>query len=297
MDHLSAQLIASGLNTVFLGRNLLYLPETTSTHAEAKRLARKGAPEGLLVVADHQTAGRGRLDRRWEAPAGSSLLLSIVFRPALEPSQIQQVTMSCGLAVVDALAGQTGLDVGLKWPNDIILAGAKLGGILTEIEFTGHRIEHMVVGIGLNVNLDPAQLSSALLWPATSLSQALGRHVPRLPLLWALLEAVEARYTALQAGPSPRAEWAERLATLGQAVVVSGAGVMLEGVAEGVDEDGALLVRVAGGGLERILVGDVSLRNAVDWHRPETSAIIRPAAEGDTGSRENGGKGRCGGLD
>ena len=255
---LSAERIRAGLTTRFVGQNLVYLPETGSTNDVARRLAAEGAPDGTLVLTDHQTSGRGRLDRRWEAPPGSSLLLSLLFRPSLAPQQLQRLTMICGLGVVDAVEATTGLQVGLKWPNDVVQDGAKLGGILTEVGLEGAQVAYAVVGIGLNVNLDPTRLPGTLLLPATSLSHLLGREVDRIELLRALLEAIERRYLVLQAGATPQAEWAERLITLGHRVRVSLDDRLLEGVAEGVTADGALLVRLADGRLETILAGDVS---------------------------------------
>jgi BirA family biotin operon repressor/biotin-[acetyl-CoA-carboxylase] ligase len=151
--------------------------------------------------------------------------------------------------------------VGLKWPNDLVIEGGKTGGILTEIGVTGDRLDYAIVGIGLNVNLEPGQLRGELLVPATSLAHALGRPVERLPLLWAILRAIEVRYRALGMGHSPRDEWAERLVTLGRPVRVSGGGVELEGVAEAVDRDGALLLRTTDGRLETVIAGDVTLRS------------------------------------
>jgi BirA family biotin operon repressor/biotin-[acetyl-CoA-carboxylase] ligase len=249
-----------GLEICLGGGNLVFLPETGSTNDEARRLAEEGAPEGTLVITDHQTAGRGRLDRRWEAPPGSSLLMSLLFRPPLAPTQSSQLTMMCGLAVADAIEIETGLRVGLKWPNDIVVGVAKLGGILTEIGLRGDRLDYAVVGIGVNINLDPADLSREMLVPATSLSHELGRSVARRSVLRSLLEAVERRYVALKAGHSPYLEWAARLVTVGQPVAVSVMGEILEGVAEGVDADGALLIRQKDGGLRTIVAGDVTLR-------------------------------------
>lgn len=259
MDTLSAELIQSELDTSFVGRDLCFLAETGSTNDEASRLARAGAPEGTLVIADHQTAGRGRLDRQWLAPAGSSLLLSLVFCPNLAPTQVQRLTMIVGLAVVDAIGLETGLAVALKWPNDIVCRQAKLGGILTEIALTGDAVDFVVVGLGLNVNLDPAELPAGLLMPATSLSFELGRSVARLPLLGTFLRVVEQRYLAAAAGHLPHQEWAERLVTLGHAVTVATVGDVLTGVAEAVDAEGALLVRRPDGRLERVVAGDVLL--------------------------------------
>ena len=269
MESLTAASIRTGLGTAFVGREVHFWPEIGSTNDEARRLARAGAPEGTLVIAEHQTAGRGRLDRRWEAPRGSSLLLSLIFRPILAPHQAQRLTMVCGLAIVEAVETTTGLAVGLKWPNDIVSAtaepmsgAAKLGGILAEIELQGQAVAYAVVGMGLNVNVHPAELPRDLLLPATSLAQLLGKPVPRLPLLQALLRAVERRILALAAGHMPHEEWAARLVTLGREVTVSGYGPAFRGRAEGVSPDGALLVRRVNGRLESVLAGDVTLRGA-----------------------------------
>lgn len=256
----SAQGIRRGLDTAFLGQNLVFLPETGSTNDEARRLAQNGAAEGTLIITDHQTSGRGRVDRRWEAPPGSSLLMSLIFRPPLAPDQVQRLTMVCGLAVLDAIESETGLQVDLKWPNDVVVGDAKVAGILTEIGSEGSKVDFVVVGLGLNVNLDPAWLPDGLLMSATSLSRELERPVARLPLLWALLRAMERRYTALKAGLSPHREWADRLAALGRPVTVSTTGEVLEGIAEGVNADGALLVRLDSGRLETVMAGDVTLR-------------------------------------
>jgi BirA family biotin operon repressor/biotin-[acetyl-CoA-carboxylase] ligase len=258
LDSLSATAILDGLGTEFVGRKVVYWPEVGSTNDEARRLAGEGAPEGTLVITDYQTRGRGRLDRRWVAPRGSSLLMSVIFRPGLAAHQVQRLTMICGLAVAGAIELQTGLRAGLKWPNDVVIAGGKVGGILTEIGLEGERVEFAVVGIGLNVNLDPALLPADLPMPASSLGHALGTGVARLPLLWALLSKIEERYSALRAGQSPHEEWEGRLVTLGKPVTVSGTGSILEGTAEGVDADGALLVRLADGRLEKVLAGDVA---------------------------------------
>jgi BirA family biotin operon repressor/biotin-[acetyl-CoA-carboxylase] ligase len=260
LDSLSAERIERGLGTSLVGRNLLFLAEAGSTNDEASRLARAGAPNGTLVVADYQVSGRGRLARRWLAPPGSSLLISLVLRPDLEPSQAQRLTMICGLAAATAVESETGLHVDIKWPNDLLCRGAKVGGILTELVLTGEQIDFGVVGLGLNVNLEPSQLGDNLLMPVTSLSHELGRPVSRVSLLWAYLREVETRYVALETGRSPVEEWSDRLTTLGQQVKVTGIDGVLEGQAEDVDADGALLVRITDGGLHRIVAGDVTLR-------------------------------------
>ena len=236
-----------------------YLPATTSTNDVLKRLAAGGAPEGTIVVTDEQTAGRGRLDRRWVAPRGSSLLLSLLFRPALSPERALVLTMLCALGVRDAVQEVLRLELSLKWPNDVLYEGRKLGGILTEVDADGESLRYGIVGIGVNVNWDPSTVPD-LAQPATSLANIAGVPVPRYDVLRSLLQAVSRRYDALKAGASPAAEWEAALETIGQQVVVTGLGEDIRGRAVGVAPDGALLVRVPSGQIQRVIAGDVSVR-------------------------------------
>lgn len=253
--------IEEALKPLKLWRKVTYLPVTNSTNDVAKSLAAQGAPEGTVVVADEQTAGRGRMERRWLAPPGDCLLCSILFRPKLPPIQAQRLTMLCSLAAADAVEQVAKLSVALKWPNDLIIQSPnwkKLAGILTETGLVGKRLEFAVVGIGINVNVPPETLPT-LAPDATSVLAETGQKVDRVTLLAALLAGVEARYERLRMGKSPRAEWAARLATLGQRVDVITSKDVLAGVAESVDEDGALLLRAPDGRLHRLLAGDVTL--------------------------------------
>jgi BirA family biotin operon repressor/biotin-[acetyl-CoA-carboxylase] ligase len=251
------------LTTSFLGQRLVYRAALPSTMDEAWRLAREGAPEGTVVLADVQTAGRGRLRRSWWAPAGSSLLLSAVLRPGWPARHAQRLAMVCSLALCDAIADVAGVHAQVKWPNDVLIEGRKVCGILTELEIRpesgGGQLETAVVGIGVNVNLD-FEGAPELMAPATSLMWAAGRAVSREALLVALLEDMERRYAATREGRSYHREWAERMATLGREVQVSGAGEVLLGVATGVDVDGALLVETPDGAVQRVVAGDVTLR-------------------------------------
>jgi len=259
-DELTRAAIEARLRTRTIGRNLELYDRITSTNTRAIALARQGAPQGTLVLAEAQTAGRGRLGRRWYAPPGSSLLMSLILRPLLAPRQAQCTTMICSLGIVEAVARECGLAAQVKWPNDIVLDGKKLGGLLTELGLHGDQLDYVVVGMGLNVNLDVAALPD-LMTPATSLSAEAGRCISRLELLSAILEGIEARSDRLVRGWSPHEEWRQHLATLGEWVRVSSLEEVIEGTAEDVDEDGALLVRTDDGELRRVLVGDVTLRH------------------------------------
>jgi BirA family biotin operon repressor/biotin-[acetyl-CoA-carboxylase] ligase len=259
LSALSVESIKRGLKTELIGQSIVYYSSIGSTNEVLKELAAQGAPEGTLVIADEQTGGKGRLGRKWLAPRSTSLLMSLLFRPDLPPGQAPRLTMICSLAIAHAIEGLTGLPVGLKWPNDIFVRGKKAGGILTESGATGGRLDYVVVGMGLNVNLAISALPE-LRGMATSLSQELGREVSRLELLWRILGGIEARYNSLRRGESPHEEWAARLITLGREVQVATPDGVLAGWAEGVDADGALILRTPDGQRERILAGDVTLR-------------------------------------
>ncbi len=243
-------------------QQIIHHPQVGSTNDVAKRLAREGAPEGTAVWADVQTAGRGRLGRRWNAPPGSGLLCSLLFRPPWPPERAHWLTTACALAAADAVRRVAGLETLLKWPNDLVVERGgrwlKLAGVLTETGLSGARLDYVVVGIGLNVSVRPAELP--LLAPnATSILAETGRTVPRETLLAALLEEAAAWYAHLRAGGSLYAEWTRRLATLGRRVEVVIGGQRVSGLAEGVDEEGRLLLRGADGTLRRLAVGDVTL--------------------------------------
>lgn len=274
MSQISGDLIRHKLPTYTFGQNVIYVEQSGSTNTELKKLARQGAPEGLLYFTEEQLAGRGRLDRSWRAPARSSLLMSLLFRPGdvLAPSQAQRLTMICALALVDAINARTDIIPALKWPNDLVWQdGKKLAGILTELEVEDDKLAWVVVGIGLNVNIDFTQGQvyqmgnggPPLSQTATSLSMILNKDTDhlRLPILQSFLFNVERRYNALQQGELPHQAWRDRLIGLGEAVtVISVDGRKRQGTMVDVDEDGALLLQGADGSVEKILAGDVSWR-------------------------------------
>jgi BirA family biotin operon repressor/biotin-[acetyl-CoA-carboxylase] ligase len=281
MSRLSGDLVRHQLPTYTFGQNVVYTEQTGSTNTELKRLARWGAPEGLLYLTDEQLVGRGRLERSWHAPAESSLLMSLLFRPGrmVAPHQAQRLTMICALALADAIELHTELSAGLKWPNDLVWAdGKKLAGILTELDIEGDDINWAVVGLGLNVNVNfsrqtesepdrpgrPGSGGPPLAQTATSLSMIMGRDTGglRLPILQSFLFNVEQRYEALRQGILPHREWQERLVGIGQPVTVTvlEEAQRYEGTLTGVDENGAILLAQADGSTLTIFAGDVTLR-------------------------------------
>lgn len=251
------------LRTRRLGRPYRFHPVIGSTNLEARRLALSGAPEGTTVVADCQTRGRGRRGRPWLTPPGTGLAVSVVLRPELPPAGLGRLTLLTAVAVRRAIRAVTGLAPAVKWPNDLLLDGRKVCGILLELAAQQDAIEFVVVGIGVNVNQAPDQFPPDLAATAGSLRQFLGRPVPRPRLVAEVLAELEAAYDAWRAGQDAPwwSEWREACPHLGQRVRVTGPAGTWVGRALDVSPDGALLLQPDGAPAPvRVLAGDVSLR-------------------------------------
>jgi len=250
--------LRSKLKTRFVGHTILFYPVTTSTMDMARRAAAGGAEEGTIVLAEEQTAGKGRLGRQWFAPPGSSLLISIILRPEL--GQLSKLNMVAALAVAESVERVTGTPATIKWPNDVLIEGRKVSGILMESQVQEGQVEFAIVGIGLNVNLDPSTLPQTA-FPATTLRAVAGHEVSRLEVLVSLLQEFEQLYQALCRGEPIHQRWLSRLETLGRKVRVSLGDRVEEGYAESVDEQGNLMLRRPDGSLVTIVAGDVTLRS------------------------------------
>jgi len=233
--------------------DIRWFDQVDSTNTYVREQARFGAPEGLVAVADHQTEGRGRLGRRWESPPGANLLASVLLRPNIDPADLHLCTTVVALAAMDACRVVAGVGTLLKWPNDLLVDGSKVAGILAEAEFAGD-LAAVVVGIGINVG-----------WPGppeaggTSLEAATGSPVDRRVLLHALLAALSERRAGLEAAAGRRAladEGRRRCATLGQQVRVTLEGEEITGRAVAVDDAGHLVVETPTGS-RRVAAGDV----------------------------------------
>ncbi|NLC71932.1 MAG: biotin--[acetyl-CoA-carboxylase] ligase [Desulfuromonadaceae bacterium] len=242
-----------------IGCSVVYLESTDSTNLQARRLAEQGAPEGTVVIADEQSGGRGRMGRNWVSPPGVNLYLSVVLRPRLAPQQAPQITLLSSLAVAEAVECCCGLIAGVKWPNDVLLGGKKVAGLLGEIAATMSGVDFIILGIGLNVNMRIDQLPERPLYPASSVAIEKGETVPRVPLAKRLLRLLDLHYGIfLEEGFDPiRRRWQERCAMLGRRVEIDGGGGLLSGEAFGIDGEGALLLRLQGGRVERVLSGDI----------------------------------------
>ena len=261
-DRLVASQVRRHLSGGRFGHEIMHFDEIDSTNREAGVLARKGAPEGTVVLAEAQTAGRGRLGRTWNSPAGVNLYLSLVLRPALAPADVAALALVGAVAVAEAILETTELRSGIKWPNDVLLGERKVAGILTEMEAEAERVRFLVLGIGVNLNSTTRDFPPELRSTASSLRIASRHRVDRAAFTGALLVALERHYeTFLQGGFAALKPLYDSYHCLpGRRIRVEGAGNP-SGVVRGVASDGALLVETDAGEV-RVSGGEVSLRGA-----------------------------------
>ena len=252
----SSQTLREGLTTRFVGRQLEYRAVLGSTQDLARELARASAPQGTVVLAGRQTAGRGRLGRSFISPRGG-LYFTVILRPALE--HLRSLPIVAALAVARGLEQVAGLRTALKWPNDVLVGGRKICGILVESEVTGPTVNHVLLGIGVNVNADMSAYPE-IAAIATSAAAEAGHSVSREALAAGILSELEELYLAAQVGRRVRDEWRARLQTLGRRVRVTCGETVEEGLAEDVDGDGSLILRRPDGSRVTIAAGDVTLR-------------------------------------
>lgn len=259
---LSMPLITERTAEGMFGRSFRYHDEIESTNVEAKRLAAAGAPEGTVVVAESQSAGRGRLGRRWTSPAGKGLLFSALLRPPLGMADAHLLTIVAAAAACDAIESVVPVNVRIKWPNDLFIDDRKVGGILLEAAGEQDAIDWVVIGMGLNVNTEYSELPVALRRTAVSLKVASGRPVDRSELLARLLLALEESYldAARNGFDGALGRFRERDYLLKRCVSVQTRRGPVVGEAAGIDEKGALLVQLPHRHIQRFHSGDVTLR-------------------------------------
>ena len=253
--------IRSGLVTRRIGHALHLFAVVDSTNDEAAKLASRGAPDGTVVIADAQLRGRGRMGRRWESPKGTGLYLSVILKPLIPPHAAPALTLLGAVAVADAIEQTTGLSAGVKWPNDLIVRGRKVAGILGEMAAETCCLHHVVLGIGINVNQREEDFEEGLRKTASSLRIEVGHHVDRTAMVRSLCRDLDDWYDRfLSDGVAPILERARQLClTLGRVVVARSGNQELRGLAVAIDGAGALVVRDTSGGSYRLLAGDATL--------------------------------------
>jgi BirA family transcriptional regulator, biotin operon repressor / biotin---[acetyl-CoA-carboxylase] ligase len=244
-----------------IGRDIQVFEQTTSTNDVVEKLARDGVREGAVVFAESQTKGRGRLGRKWISPARKGLWFSILLRPNLRPQETTQLTVASATALRRAIVSQTRLQPEIKWPNDILIGGKKVAGILTEMSAELDRVRHVIPGIGIDVNQDASEFPADLRKIATSLKIEAGESFSRPALAVAILQELDEEYARVCAGKFSGIanEWVEHCGTIGKDVTVRIGDRAIHGRAESLDDDGALVLRTEHGRLQRITGGDVTI--------------------------------------
>ena len=265
-DRLSEDVLAGLMETQWAGKTLYCLDTIDSTNNYAKRLGEEGAPDGTLVTAECQEAGKGRRGREWKTPRGSAIAMTLLLRPQIGPERASMLTLVMGLAVAQACRELFGLDVGIKWPNDVVLSRKKICGILTERGTNGTMIGYVLIGVGINVNLweFPEEMQDK----ATSLAMESGQEYDRNQIIGLVMKHFEEDYERfIQTCDFENLleEYHRILANLNQPVRVLNGADSFEGVSRGIDTKGELLVEKADGTVTKISAGEVSVRGLYSY--------------------------------
>lgn len=260
-DRLLSAEIEHDLTTLVVGKTVITHAEVDSTNAVARQLAETGADEGTVIIADRQSAGRGRLGRCWESPPGVNLYCSIILRPKIPIQQAPQLTFLSAVAVAETLNEICAIDAEVKWPNDILVDGAKISGLLNEMNAETEQVHFVVLGIGINLNMLTEQFPPELNYRVTSAFLETGKQVDRLLFLRTLLHKIDTYYCELlELGFFPiRRRWEALCNIMNREIEVDGGGAVICGTVVGLDADGALRVQLNDGSVQRILAGDVRL--------------------------------------
>jgi BirA family biotin operon repressor/biotin-[acetyl-CoA-carboxylase] ligase len=258
-DVLMPETVQAGLDCEIIGSRVVFFDETDSTNVQACRLGDAGSEDGLVVIADRQTAGKGRMGRQWESPAETNLYASVLLRPAIMPFDAPKLTFLSAVAVCRAIEKCTQLSARVKWPNDVLLNGKKVAGLLNEMSSETEQVNYVVLGVGVNVNMRAEQFPEDLRYPATSLLIETGNTVSRLDFTRTLLQEIDDLYRLFRKqGSQPIMDaWTELCELTGKQVHVDCGQSEIDGVMLGLAEDGALQVRQASGEIETIYAGDV----------------------------------------
>ncbi len=238
-----------------------YFEAVGSTNTIACQLALAGAREGEVVVADAQTKGKGRLDRVWQSPPGINLYTSMILRPRIEPATAPQITLMAGVAVAELFSGCCTGGVSVKWPNDVLLKGRKACGILTEMKASAGRVDFIILGMGLNINMNPEDFDPTLRAAATSLKIETGKVYDRLEMISTLFDLIEKWYRVfLRTGfPGLRETWLGYADILGKRIKVVYKDEFQTGIVTGIDDDGTIRMQGEDGAGHRVIAGDVHI--------------------------------------
>lgn len=250
--------IKRGLETEYFGQEIHYYGEVDSTNNVAKKLAEKGAKEGSMVIAETQSRGRGRRGKKWLSPEGG-IWITTILRPHISPADAPKLTLMTGVAVAKTLINEYGLDVGIKWPNDILLGEKKVCGILTEANAKFNMVDYVVVGIGIDANMDTDIFPSELHYRATSLREELGEEIDRVKLVQSLSKVFEETYEQFKAGNFPDIlnDWRKLSKTIGSYVEVrKRMGRIVRGEAVGITKNGTLILELDDKNLRKIVSGE-----------------------------------------
>ena len=261
LSELSIRKIRDGLSNlnVTIGSEIVFFQVIGSTNTAAAGLAAKGQREGTVVIADSQTEGRGRRGRTWVSPAGKNLYLSIIVRPAIPPGEASILTLMSAVACTSAIQRLSSVPVSIKWPNDLMAADKKIGGILTEMKADADSINYVVIGIGINLNLDTLDMPDSIRESATSVMLQAGSMQSRTKYALEVIKSLDYWYTIfLESGKRPIIEsWQRLSSTPGRAVTVTTGEGKLTGLAEGIDDEGLLILRLGDNSVVKIRSGDV----------------------------------------
>ncbi len=251
--------IKQGLKIRVVGKELILLSEVVSTNTIAQEMAMRGAPEGTVVIAETQTSGKGRLGRKWISPKGN-LYLSVILRPDIAMHKAPLITLMGAVAVVSTIRQQCMLESRIKWPNDVLLGGRKVCGLLSEMSAEQDRIRYLVLGIGVNVNMELRALPADVEAISTTLAKEAEKKIDRTLLLRHLLRELDRWYALFLANEQDvLKEWMSLNMTVGSRVQVSGAGRVIEGLAQQIDSEGRLIIRQDDGLIQAVAAGDVTI--------------------------------------
>lgn len=258
-DRLLADEILHGLDVRKVGKSIICLEETDSTNARARQLGEDGVADGTVIIADRQSAGRGRLGRRWESPTGVNLYTSILLRPLIPVQQAPQLTFLSAVAVAESLSQLYQLPARVKWPNDVLVNGRKIAGLLNEMNAETEQVHFVILGVGVNLNMTGEQFPEELNYPATSVFLETGEKVDRVLFIRTFLEKLDGFYTEFIAdGFVPiRRRWEALCELMNARVRIDQQQGALQGTVVGLDNDGALRLQLDDGRVERVLAGDV----------------------------------------